>query len=94
MPQGPRADGAAAAQAGRILTDYLSIKLGMNVSGTTSAALAAALSDHKVAPATIAATLDCLAGIEAIRYSPTGPAMQTDARGQVETLINTLDTML
>ncbi len=87
-------DSKASAKAGRILTDYLSVKLGQSVGGSTADDLAATLRARGVDPALSAEVQRFLNAIEASRYSPAAGTAATDLRTEVGLLINQLDASL
>ncbi len=87
-------DSIATAQAGYILTDYLSVKLGQSVSGSTADDLAATLRARGVDPALSAEVQRFLTAMEASRYCPAATPATVDLRTEVGLLINQLDASL
>ena len=87
-------DSIASAKAGHILTDYLSVKLGQSVSGSTADDLAATLRARGVEPALSAEVQSFLNAVEASRYSPAAMSATVDLPTEVELLINQLDASL
>ncbi len=100
----PAANPAAAAPAAaetvtraqRILSDYLSRKLGRSVDGMTRAARAAALAERGVPGPLVARVQECYALAELARFSPAGvdPTLAAQTQRAVEAVVRDLEKVL
>jgi hypothetical protein len=87
-------DDATVAEAGRILPDFLAVKLGKPIAGATAAELTVALSHRNVSPTLIGEVTGTLAAMEARRYGMAGAAGEGAGRAEIEGLIGKLDREL
>jgi hypothetical protein len=92
----PIAAGEAVARAQRVLSDYLSRKLGRRIDGLTRAARAVALQERGVPPPLVARVQECYAMAELARFSPAGvePSLAVQMQRAVQAVVRDLERVL